>query len=95
MALYSIVVPRIYVNIGFTRKERKIMLVQLLLVSGLMVVHIFAGKLRFLDGIPRSSWLSFAGGISVAYVFLHIFPEMGEAQESINPDIAVGLSCKT
>lgn len=60
------------------------MLLQFLFVSGLMLIHVFAGKLRFLQGIPRSRWLSGAGGISVAYVFMHIFPEIKEAQERIS-----------
>ena len=38
----------------------------------LALVHLFAGKLRFLHVIPRSRWLSMAGGASVAYVFLHL-----------------------
>lgn len=50
---------------------------------GLALVHIFAGKLRFLEGIPRSRWLSMAGGVSVAYVFLHLIPEVAEAQERV------------
>lgn len=58
-------------------------LVQAAIVAGFMLVHLFAGKLRFLDGIPRSRWLSFAAGISVAYVFMHVFPELAEAQRSI------------
>ena len=44
-------------------------------------VHIFAGKLRFLEGIPRSRWLSLAGGIAVAFVFARLLPELAEAQE--------------
>lgn len=40
-------------------------------------VHIFVGRLRFLEVEPRSRWLSFAGGVAVAYVFLHILPELG------------------
>jgi hypothetical protein len=46
----------------------------------LAVVHVFAAKLRFLDVAPRSRWLSAAGGISVAYVFLHLLPELAEGQ---------------
>ncbi len=57
--------------------------IQALAVVSFILVHLFAGKLRFLDGIPRSRWLSFAGGIAVAYVFLHVFPELAEAQELI------------
>lgn len=62
------------------------MLLQLILVIGLILVHVFAGKLRRLEGIPRSRWLSFAGGISVTYVFLHLFPEIKEAQESMSEE---------
>ena len=40
-------------------------------------VHLFVGKLRWLDRTPRSRWLSFAGGVAVGYVFLHILPELG------------------
>ncbi len=39
-------------------------------------VHIFVGKLRFLDVKPRSRWLSLSGGVAVAYVFMHIMPEL-------------------
>ena len=46
------------------------------------IVHLLAGKLRFLEGIPRSRWLSLAGGVSVAYVFVHLLPELSEGQEA-------------
>ena len=54
----------------------------LTLFTGLMalafcLVHLFVGRLRFLDRDPRSGWLSFAGGVAVAYVFLHMLPELG------------------
>jgi hypothetical protein len=32
--------------------------------------------------VPRSAWLSFAGGVSVAYVFMHLLPELAEHQET-------------
>lgn len=54
-----------------------------LLALGLAAVHLFASKLRFLDVTPRSRWLSMAGGAAVAYVFLHLFPELALAQESL------------
>lgn len=50
---------------------------------GLALVHVFAGKLYFMGGVPRSIWLSTAGGISVAYVFLHLLPELAEGQRVI------------
>ena len=49
----------------------------------LMLVHLFAYRLTFLEGIPRSVWLSGAGGVSVAYVFLHLFPELQEGQAHV------------
>ncbi|OWV34780.1 hypothetical protein B5C34_12925 [Pacificimonas flava] len=46
-------------------------------------VHLFAGRLTILDKVPRSRWLSFAGGTSVAYVFVHLMPELAEYQEHL------------
>ncbi len=63
----------------------------LLATSGLMIVHLFSGKLRFLEGTPRSIWLSAAGGISVSYVFLHILPELARGQSIIEDAIASPL----
>jgi hypothetical protein len=48
---------------------------------GLGMIHVFAGKLKFLDVIPRSRWLSLSGGVSVAYVFVHILPDIAKSQE--------------
>ena len=59
-------------------------LLPLLSASFMASVHLLAGYLRFLDVTPRSIWLSLAGGISVAYVFVHIFPELQEAQETFS-----------
>jgi zinc transporter ZupT len=58
---------------------------------GLSLVHLFAGKLRFLEVIPRSRWLSLASGVSVAYVFIRIFPELGEHQSRIEQTGNMGL----
>lgn len=49
----------------------------------LTVVHLGAGKVRSLRGIPRSRWLSLAGGISVSYVFVHLLPELQEGQAAV------------
>ena len=35
-----------------------------------------AGQLRFLSHGPRRPWLSAGGGVSVAYAFLHLLPEL-------------------
>lgn len=49
----------------------------------LCFIHIFVNKLKF-TGMPRSKWLSIAGGISVSYIFLQAFPELHHFQEEIN-----------
>ncbi|MBE9212239.1 hypothetical protein IQ247_05860 [Plectonema cf. radiosum LEGE 06105] len=54
-----------------------------LIAVGLALTHLFCGKLRFAK-IPRSRWLSGAGGVSVAYVFVHILPELSEHQAVLN-----------
>ncbi|SDK97154.1 hypothetical protein, partial [Natronorubrum texcoconense] len=55
----------------------------LLVAGGLAAVHVGAGRLEFLRGIPRSGWLSLCGGISVAYVFVHLLPEVTEHQSRV------------
>lgn len=47
----------------------------------LAAVHLFTGRLGFRT-IPRSYWLSGAGGVSVAYVFVHVLPELGARQRA-------------
>lgn len=44
------------------------------------LVHLLSPKLTFLDETPRSRWLSAAGGISTAYVFVHLLPELAHHQ---------------
>lgn len=63
-----------------------------LIAAGMALAHLFSGKLLFLSGIPRSPWLSAAGGISVAYVFLHVLPELGERQGAIEEAGGLGLA---
>ena len=46
------------------------------LAVALAAIHVFANRLRGLGGVPRNVWLSMAGGASVAYVFVHILPEL-------------------
>ncbi len=55
-----------------------VIIISLLAVVVLAIVHLLAGKMRFLDVTPRSVWLSIAGGISVAYVFVHLLPDLAE-----------------
>lgn len=53
------------------------------LSAALAAVHVFAGSVRLLGGIPRSRWLSFGGGISVAYIFIHLLPELAAGQRML------------
>ncbi len=43
-------------------------------------VHVLSPKLTFLDETPRSRWLSASGGVSTAYVFVHLLPELAHHQ---------------
>jgi len=54
-----------------------------LLAAGLAAIHLFSGRMRFLAVLPRSRWLSAAGGISVAYVFVHLLPDLAGEQQTI------------
>lgn len=58
---------------------------------GLAAVHVAASRLRFLDVIPRSRFLSLAGGMSVAYVFLRILPELGSSQVEVGRELEATL----
>ncbi len=56
----------------------------------LALIHLFAGKVRFLRAVPRSRWLSAAGGGSVAYIFVHVLPELSKSQATIEQNGGVG-----
>lgn len=56
----------------------------------LIGTHVFISRLK-LSYIPRSRWLSIAGGISVTYIFLQAFPELNEVQKHVNESKIIGL----
>lgn len=56
----------------------------------LAVTHLLAGRLRFVKWIPRSRWLSVSSGISVAYVFVHLLPELERHQREIGAEVEFG-----
>ena len=58
------------------------------LALGFALVHLLIGRLTFLHAIPRSRWLSAAGGVAVAYVFLHVLPELAEGQRTVREHLA-------
>lgn len=55
----------------------------LILAIALALVHGFASRLPIFAIIPRFRWTSFAGGVSLSYVFLEIFPELSHAQTEL------------
>ena len=49
----------------------------------LAVLHLAAPRIRKLPFIPERATGSFAGGLAVAYVFLHLLPEIAEGNDAI------------
>ena len=47
----------------------------------LALIHLGASRFSLATAEPRSRWLSLAGGASVAYVFVHILPELKKGQD--------------
>ncbi len=47
-------------------------------------IHVLSPRLVFLDRRPRSIWLSVAGGVSTAYVFVHLLPELAALQAALS-----------
>lgn len=56
-------------------------------IIGFVLIHLFSKKIKFLKVVPRSRFLSIAGGISVAYVFLHLLPELGHFQRELEGEL--------
>ena len=67
-------------------------LLSVVLAAGLAGVHLLSGRLQILGVSPRSRWLSAAGGVSVAYVFVHLLPDLAEEQETIREATRESLS---
>lgn len=47
------------------------------------LIHLFIHKIKVLNIIPRSRFLSFGGGLSAAYVFMHLLPELYQRIEEV------------
>ncbi|QEY33012.1 hypothetical protein EVJ50_13035 [Synechococcus sp. RSCCF101] len=52
----------------------------LLLALILALVHLVGTRLPLFRVVPLHRWTSFAGGVSLAYVFLEVFPELAAHQ---------------
>lgn len=69
-------------------------MISLVWLSGLIalllaLIHIYAGKFKSLKSTPRSRWLSLGSGVSVAYVFVHILPDLGAAQAEFQSSVEI------
>ncbi|SER32603.1 hypothetical protein SAMN04487944_10332 [Gracilibacillus ureilyticus] len=56
-------------------------------VIGFVILHLISKRMKFIKMVPRSRLLSIVGGIAVAYVFLHLLPELGEYQAELEGEI--------
>lgn len=60
------------------------LILTLCIVLAFTAIHIFGKGMIWLRATPRSAWLSVAGGVSVAYVFVHLLPELARHQETFS-----------
>ncbi|MET3574263.1 hypothetical protein ACFFIY_12330 [Bhargavaea ullalensis] len=58
-------------------------LFRFILAAGFVLLHLFSKNMKFLRDSPRSRILSVAGGIAVAYVFLHLLPDLAEYEDEL------------
>ncbi|MEM8638811.1 MAG: hypothetical protein AAGG51_08375 [Cyanobacteria bacterium P01_G01_bin.54] len=58
-------------------------MIGLVLALGLAAIHAFASTAAVTRVIPAFRWISFAGGVSIGYVFLEVLPELGHAQHEV------------
>jgi hypothetical protein len=70
--------------LGATLTPLSVDLLSGVLAIALVLVHVFSSRLRFLEALPRSRWLSFGSGVSVAYVFVHVLPDLSAAQQTLH-----------
>lgn len=83
-----------HLSIGGTRRPlpacRRMILVTCLLALAFATIHLWLVRLGFWSGVPRSIWLSLAGGVAVAYVFLHILPDLAALGEELSVRLRLG-----
>ncbi|WP_050182360.1 hypothetical protein [Domibacillus robiginosus] len=56
-------------------------LLSLALAIGFAIIHFWAKYMSFPKRISKSRFLSFAGGIAVSYVFVHLLPDLSTHQQ--------------
>lgn len=57
----------------------------------LATAHVAGGRIRALDVVPRSALLSAGSGVSVAYVFVHLLPELAHVQDEVSEVVSGGV----
>ena len=62
----------------------------LLAATALAVVHLLAGRVHSHGILPGRVWLSAGGGAAVAYVFVHILPELGRGHRVVGESATFG-----
>lgn len=55
----------------------------LIALAALVAAHLFGRHLTRAGAGPRSLWLSVGGGVAVAYVFVHLLPELAAGQRTV------------
>ncbi|RBW69716.1 hypothetical protein DS031_09260 [Bacillus taeanensis] len=77
-----------FINLNGNKNRKKIgvilVIISLLFALGFIAVHLTSKYMKFLTVVPRSRLLSVTGGISVAYIFVHILPELKEHQDILH-----------
>jgi len=61
------------------------MLTPIIYVGILVLIHLLAYKLESLP-LAKEKWLSFGGGVSVSFVFIHLLPNLHDWQIKIESD---------
>lgn len=54
---------------------------------GFALIHYCSKYMSFLKETPRSKFLSISAGIAVAYVFVHLLPELNSFQEQLQTEL--------
>jgi zinc transporter ZupT len=60
-------------------------------VMGFALVHLSSKYLSFIKDSPRNKFLSFAGGVAVSYVFLHLLPDLNHYQQKVGKTLNHGI----
>ncbi|KZE69061.1 hypothetical protein AWM68_02000 [Fictibacillus phosphorivorans] len=66
-------------------------MLSLIFVIGFALVHLSSKYISFMSDSLRSKFLSFAGGVAVSYVFLHLIPDLTHYQEKVEPSLDNGV----